>query len=231
MSDKPSFSRSKVELFSQCPRCFYLDKKLGVIQPPSFPFTLNNAVDALLKKEFDYYRQQQEVHPILKQQGFDFVPLQHPNITDWQSIKQGIRYRYKGYEFWGAIDDVWINQAGELIIVDYKATASGVPVQSLDREYHEIYKRQIEFYQWLFKNNDFRVAETAYFFYCTGNSAANYFNGRLDFNIRVIPHSGSPNWIEPQLDRLIKCYESDSMPIATTSCKLCQYATNRSKHE
>ena len=31
-------SRSKVELFTQCPRCFYLDKRFNVRQPSMPPF-------------------------------------------------------------------------------------------------------------------------------------------------------------------------------------------------
>lgn len=46
-------SRSKIDLFIKCPRCFYLDRRLGVGQPPSFPLSLNSAVDTLLKNEFD----------------------------------------------------------------------------------------------------------------------------------------------------------------------------------
>ena len=53
-SDKPfKLSRSRLELFLNCPRCFYMDRRLGVDRPPGFPFNLNSAVDALLKKEFD----------------------------------------------------------------------------------------------------------------------------------------------------------------------------------
>jgi len=44
-------SRSKLQLFLECPRCFHLDRRLGFGRPPSFPFTLNNAVDTLLEKE------------------------------------------------------------------------------------------------------------------------------------------------------------------------------------
>ena len=46
-------SRSGVEQFLNCPRCFYLDKKIGLKQPQGFPFNLNSAVDELLKNEFD----------------------------------------------------------------------------------------------------------------------------------------------------------------------------------
>ena len=44
-----ALSRSKVELFVDCPRCFYLDRRSGIARPPGFPFNLNSAVDALLK--------------------------------------------------------------------------------------------------------------------------------------------------------------------------------------
>ena len=58
-------SRSKIELFMDCPRCFYLDRKLGVGRPPGFPFSLNSAVDALLKKEFDVLRAKNKKHPLM----------------------------------------------------------------------------------------------------------------------------------------------------------------------
>ena len=49
-SEKPfKLSRSKIDLFWECPRCFYFDRRLGVGRPPGFPFALNSAVDHLLK--------------------------------------------------------------------------------------------------------------------------------------------------------------------------------------
>ncbi len=49
-------SRSKIDRFIECPRCFYIDRRLGTDRPPGFPFNLNSAVDALLKAEFDAHR-------------------------------------------------------------------------------------------------------------------------------------------------------------------------------
>mgnify|MGYP003309522602 CR=1 FL=1 len=49
--DKPfRVSRSKIDLFNKCPRCFYIDRRLGTGQPPGYPFAINSAVDSLLKK-------------------------------------------------------------------------------------------------------------------------------------------------------------------------------------
>jgi len=56
-SDKPfTLSRSKVEMFLKCPRCFYLEQRLGIKIPSGPSFALNSAVDCLLKKEFDLRR-------------------------------------------------------------------------------------------------------------------------------------------------------------------------------
>lgn len=39
-----AISRSGLELFTNCPRCFYFDKRLGQSRPSRLPFTLNMAV-------------------------------------------------------------------------------------------------------------------------------------------------------------------------------------------
>jgi len=86
-------SRSKLDLFLNCPRCFYIDRRLGVGQPPGFPFNLNSAVDALLKKEFDYYRERQEPHPLFVEHGIEAIPFSHPDIDAWRdSLRKGIQH-------------------------------------------------------------------------------------------------------------------------------------------
>lgn len=163
------FSRSALELYMQCPRCFYLDRRLGKGRPPGFPFNLNSAVDALLKKEFDIYRQRGEVHPVVKESGINAIPFQHQDLEKWRNNSHGIRYLHPSTNFlvYGAIDDLWINKAGELIVVDYKATSKLEDVK-LDQEWQDSYRRQAEVYQWLLRKNGFSVSATAYFYYCNG---------------------------------------------------------------
>lgn len=43
-------SRSKLKDFLNCQRCFFIDRKKGTGHVPGYPFSLNSAVDALLKK-------------------------------------------------------------------------------------------------------------------------------------------------------------------------------------
>src|SRR3989344_1374487 len=119
-------SRSKIDLFLNCPRCFYLGRRLGVAQPPGFPFSLNSAVDKLLKKEFDLHRAKETAHPLMKEYGLDLVPFTHEKLEEWrEALGGGIQYLdpETNLIITGAIDDVWADAKKELSIVDYKATA------------------------------------------------------------------------------------------------------------
>ena len=106
-----------------CPRCFYLDRRLGTDRPPGYPFSLNSAVDTLLKKEFDIHRASGTPHPLMKAYGLDAVPFQHEKMEEWRdSLRRGITYLHPQTNlfFTGGVDDVWIDKEGKLIIVDYK---------------------------------------------------------------------------------------------------------------
>lgn len=88
-------SRSKVDWFLQCPRCFYLNRKLGRSPPGSAPYTFNNRVDALPKKEFDIYREKKKVYPFAISQKIDAVPFAHPEIDNWRNNKVGIQHLHE----------------------------------------------------------------------------------------------------------------------------------------
>ena len=92
----------------RCPRCFYLDRKLGVGQPPGYPFSLNVAVDALLKKEFDTYREQQKPHPLCLENSIDAIPFVHHELNHWRMNQRGVQFHHTATNFiiMGAVDDV-----------------------------------------------------------------------------------------------------------------------------
>ncbi len=225
--NKWRLSRSKIGLFMECPRCFYIDNKLGTARPPGFPFNLNSAVDALLKKEFDIHRNGKTAHPLMEQYGVDAVPYQHPKMDIWRENFKGIDYQHSptGFTVSGAIDDVWVSPVGELMIVDYKSTSKDEKIEALDKEWHDGYKRQMEVYQWLFRQNGFRVSPTGYFVYCNGQTDRAAFDARLDFDIKLIPYTGDPSWIEGTLEAMSRCLRGDAPPAAGSECDFCLYRT------
>lgn len=218
-------SRSKIDLFLNCPRCFYYDRRLGVGQPPGFPFSLNSAVDKLLKKEFDIHRAAKTPHPLMKTYGIDAIPLDDKNINKWRdALRGGIEYLHEKTNLLitGGIDDVWTNPQGELIIVDYKATSKDEEV-TIDAEWQIGYKRQMEVYQWLFRKNNYRVSDTGYFVYCNGDADREAFDGKLEFKIKLIPYKGDDSWVEETVNHIHQCLNSDNLPDSGPDCDYCKY--------
>lgn len=218
-------SRSKIDMFIQCPRCFYLDRRLGVAQPPGYPFTLNSAVDKLLKKEFDIHRAKGSAHPLMKEYKIDAIPLAHEKIDEWRdALWGGITFRIDGSNvvITGGVDDVWINPKKELIIVDYKATSKEAEV-GIDDEWQEGYKRQMEIYQWLFRQNGFKVSPIGYFVYCNGKTDKEAFDKKLEFEITLHPYQGDDSWVEEKIHEAIECLKSDTLPDSGGDCDYCQY--------
>lgn len=223
-----SFSRTKVELFVDCPRCFYVDRVKGVSRPPGFPFSLNNAVDTLMKKEFDSYRAKQLPHSLVESNGLDLVPWQDERMTDWRNNFKGVQAKYEGYEFFGAVDDIWVDKEGILYVVDYKATAKEFPVTALSTaNYHDTYRRQMEFYQWLLNQNGYKVSNTGYFVYTTGDNTQPDFRDTLKFRTHLIPYLGNTDWVETTLDKLIECASSETLPHSNPTCVYCKYVEER----
>ena len=72
-------------------------------------FTLNNAVDTLLKKEFDIHRAAGTAHPLMKHYGVEAVPFAHEKMDEWRdSLRRGIQYADPETNFLvtGGVDDI-----------------------------------------------------------------------------------------------------------------------------
>ena len=231
-SSKPfKLSRSKIDLFINCPRCFYIDRRLGTGLPPGFPFNLNSAVDYLLKKEFDLYRSQQKPHPLMTENGINAIPYQHNDLEEWRENFKGVQFHHTATNLilTGAIDDIWINPDGELLVVDYKSTSKDAEI-TIDADWQQGYKRQMEFYQWLLRQNGFKVSDTGYFVYCNGDRSKENFSNKLEFIIKILPYTGDDSWIENTILDAYTCLSAEMIPEPTHSCEFCLYQTTVQKH-
>lgn len=209
----------------QCPKCFYLDRRLGVSRPPSYPYTLNSAVDALLKKEFDLLREKRKTHPLMEKYNIEAVPIKHEMLDEWRNNFKGVQVLHKKTNLllFGAIDDLWQSTQGEYIVVDYKSTSKNEAIIALDKDWQDAYKRQMEIYQWLVRHNGLKVANTGYFVYCNGRTDMDKFDGRLEFDITLIPYEGNDDWVESTVVEMHKCLNSDTLPDSGEDCDFCNY--------
>ena len=227
-------SRSKIELFTQCPRCFWLDVRLKIKRPDGPPFNINKAIDELFKKEFDVYRAKGEPHPIMLEHNLDAVPFAHDKLDDWRETFVGVQYLHTPTNLlvFGGIDDLWVTPDGTVIVVDYKATAKDREV-SIDADWQMSYKRQVEVYQWLLRQNGLTVSDTAYFVYTNGRLDLDGFNNRIEFRTKLIPYTGSDAWVEPAVRKMKECMDGDMPPVGKAAmggvCDFCDYARRRTE--
>ncbi len=225
-------SRSKIDLYHECPRCFYLDRRLGVSRPSMPGFSLNSAVDALLKKEFDLLRKAGQKHELMVRYGVDALPFVHKDLDTWREnfIGKQVLHKETNLLVFGAVDDLWINSKQELIVVDYKSTSTEKEI-SLDDQWKQGYKRQLEIYQWIFRASGFRVSDTAYIVYANAGKNRPKFDGKLEFALTLHAHTGDDSWVEPMLRQIKTCLDAAQAPEADPTCEYCAYRSHAAPHE
>lgn len=214
-------SRTKIELSLDCPKCFWLDMKQGIKRPPPAPYTINNAIDYLLKEEFDVHREKGTQHPLMKKYEVNAIPFRHEKLSQWRHNFTGVQFEHKptGFLVTGAVDDVWVNPQGDLIVVDYKATGAK------EHQIYDSYRRQMEVYQWLLRQNGFKVSPTGYFVFARVNKANGFGNGQaaLAFDLFIEALNGDDSWVEQALKNAKKIFDRETAPEAVPTCPYCNY--------
>jgi CRISPR/Cas system-associated exonuclease Cas4 (RecB family) len=229
-------SRSKFSDFLTCPRCFYMDRVVGLDTPGTPGWTLNETTDLLLKKEFDACREAQTPHRLFLENGLDhLVPFKHPDMGKWRdSLRHGLMARFEDTNIilTGGVDDIWQNTQNEkLVVADYKSQANTKPLKPesyLSDTYKQSYKIQMDFYAYLLQQMDFEVEHTSYFLVCNADRNADGFNGEMKFQEVLIPYQWNSDWVHDKVNKMINLLNNNDAPTAHPSCKNCAYAINYS---
>jgi hypothetical protein len=189
-------------------------------------------VDALLKNEFDLLRKEKKPHELMTKYGIKAIPFDHPDIDIWRQNFTGKRYLHEGTNLmiFGAVDDIWINAKNELLIVDYKSTSTKDEI-TLEDEYKQGYKKQMEIYQWIFRKSGFVVNDTGYFVFANASKNRPKFDGKLTFALSIISYKGDASWVEQTIFDIKKCLDSNKIPDSDTDCQYCKYREIIKKYE
>jgi len=238
-SDKPfKLSRYRLEMFLSCARCFYLYQRFDFKRPSWPTFTLNNAVDFLFKKEFDIHRANHNTHPLMETYGIDAVPFQHPKMDEWRENFKGVKALHKdtNFMFFGAVDDIWATPDKVLAVVDYKATSTYRKID-LDGKWKQGYKRQLEMYQWILRRQKdleeagYSVSDKGFFVYANALKDKQAFDGKLEFDVQIIPYLGDDSWVEGKLVEARKCLMREEIPEPDPECEFCAYRKQGKEYE
>lgn len=238
-SEDFKLSRGKFSDFLSCPRCFYMDRVLGLAEPGMPGWALNSATDELLKKEFDECREKQIPHRLFKDYGLEHVvPFKHEEMDAWRdSLRRGLMYRFEGSNIIlsGGVDDIWQDKnTQELIVVDYKSQASSEKVETesyLAGVYHQGYKIQMDFYNYLLQGMGFKTSAISYFLVVNADKTADGFYGNMKFSETLIPYKHDISWIRKKVIKMIELINLKTTPDGHASCENCAYIRQRSLSE
>lgn len=229
-------SRSGLKLFLECPRCFWLDTHHKIKRPPGYPFTLSIAVDYLVKKEFDTYRADGKLPPVLKNFGIKDAKLYNgDNLSEWRNNFKGISYFDESLNanLYGAVDDVLEFSDGSLGVIDYKS--SGAKEITI----YDDYQKQMDVYNYILKQNGYETYPEAFFvFYKVMKEGETGFANALKFTEEVRPVKVNTGWVGSVFERAVALARSDIPPKdppapghSGNGCDHCNYVEMASQHQ
>jgi hypothetical protein len=160
----------------------------------------------------------------MQKAGANITSFTDSKFNDWTDYHKGLRHTLKDLPvtFYGALDDVWVGDKGQLIVVDYKATSSDHEI-SIDDPWKIAYKHQVELYQWLLRMNGYDVSDSAYFVYTNALKTPDVFGDELKFETKLIEYVGHTDWVEGAIRSAYECLCSESIPASGEWCQLCEY--------
>ena len=212
-------SRSNIQSFLECPKCFYLQIVRGIKKPSGLPLPINMAIDSILKNEFDHFRQNNTPHPeVEKILSKAIRPYQGDEFVGWRKGAK-IIHDLTNFEILGKFDDVWCNEdKSELYLADYKG---GAVSASRVSELHQSFRNQMDIYFWIAKKIDNRFSNRSFFYY--KKLKKEKFMDEAKFITEIIEYNADDSWVEQTIIDLNSCINSETTPEPSIDCKHCNY--------
>ena len=220
-------SRSGLKLFQECPRCFWLDVHHKIKRPPSFPYTLSSAVDFLVKQEFDKYREQGTLPPVLARHlAGDAKLYSGPELPTWRENFKGVQYFDEDLNamLYGAVDDVLQLADGSLAVIDYKSSGSR------EIKIYDDYQKQMDIYTYLLDRNGFKTHTEAYFVFYQVDKTGGGFQNALPFIESLKAIKVDKSWVANAFEQAIAVARQDTPPEVIMPCPHCVYVQQAGKY-
>lgn len=212
-------SPNSLNLFLECPHCFWLDKNQGIKRPPLYPYALNYAVDSLLKEEFDAYRSKKIPHPLFKDNNIKANLFSNQKLLNqWRNNLSGIRYFDEDLKatLLGAVDDILEFDDGNLAPLDYKSTGNAV------ENIYDRFQLQLDTYTFLLEKNGYKTVRKGYLaFYIVDKTRG--FIDRLPFRKEVIEIDTNPSDIYEIFKDAVGMLRKETPPEHSADCQFAKW--------
>ena len=203
-------SPATINLYRECPRCFYLHMKYGIKRPRGPMPSIATGLDSVLKKYFNYYRSIKELPPELKDEmkGHLIEQLKPTYSTD---IKDG-------YCLLGKLDDCLVTDNFTYIPLDHKTRAS------VAEDIHPAYQLQMELYCMLLEGNGMKTEDIAYLlYYYPLNVNPEEGAGNIAFGMDIKKVFVDMKHAMSFVEDAIGCLGKEEIPSPAEECEYCMW--------
>jgi len=214
MNKKIYLSPHTLNVFRECPRCFYQEVKWKVKRPRGpFP-SLPNGIDAVLKTYFNIYRQSGELPPFLRSEINGHL-MKDLKETYWHQMDATT-------VLFGKLDDCIVLPDGRHAPFDHKTKAT--PPDDI----HPAYVFQMATYRFLLEGNRYPVADHAYLvYYCPVSHRDDTVTDikdviRFQYKILRAEHLDGEQ-VRQVVHDAVSCLKEDDLPASGVSCEYCAW--------
>ncbi len=230
-SSRPfKLSRTKIDLFFECKRCFFLDQKFGIKRPHGASLVLSNRIVEDFKKELNVCRVERNIHSKVKELNKNLIPIIHGNLEEWKSSFKGASFLHDATNLliYGIIDDIWLDRStkkNHSVVIKSNSKKNHI-------SYEEIwpgYWRQLSLYSYLLSKNLLPMSSTGILVFINAPTNISQIETESSFNLNIFEKILDFDWIEPTIHEISKTLNNDKPPENSKKCKYCSYYYNIKK--
>lgn len=219
-------SPSTLNLFLECPRCFWLHINENIHRPRGIFPSLPSGMDKIIKVYFDKHRRKGELPPEIQGKVEGKLISNLELLNKWRNWKTGLECRDEilGVTLFGALDDcLQDSSTGSeqvyYIPLDYK-TRGSAPREGDSEKY---YGNQLDCYALLLDENGYPTKGVGYLVYYYPKEVER--SGKIVFDIDVVKLNTDPNRARKTLEEAVKLLNRP-IPSYHSECEYCIWGRN-----
>ncbi len=217
-------SPSSLNIFLECPRCFWLQMNRRIKRPRGIFPSLPGGMDLVIKKYFDKYRIKDELPPEIKGRVEGKLFNNLALLERWRSWRTtDLRYEDKplNVSLSGALDDCLVD-GNYYIPLDYKTRGS-----ALKGDPRKYYQNQLDCYCLMLESKGYRTKGISYLLYYYPQFVKE--NGIVKFEVKPIKIETNIKTAERTVKNAIELLSEKDMPQPGPNCEYCNWLNKRNQ--
>lgn len=215
-------SKSSLETFKTCPRCFWLEKNAKLKKPEGIKASIMDGIDDGMKQCAEYHaRENKPIHYLSAFPG----AKPHPDrarvaaFMSWRTFQATITAGSQQALIWGQVDDLIEWDDSRVSPWDFKSNGKARDWADYTVKYNSL---QADMYEILLQANGMTTTGVAYFTYTWPVCV----DGVLGFDFQTVSIETDQNRALAIIEQAIDCLQG-SEPESDPSCEYCTYVAKR----